>query len=56
VPRWPFNHFVPPSVPTGARILVFHGVINPPDALAGRSQGNWRRARPAPWIVEHWRE
>jgi hypothetical protein len=56
VPRWPFNHFVPPSVPTGARILVFHGVINPPDALAGRSTHAWRRARPAPWLAQHWVE
>jgi hypothetical protein len=56
VPRWPFNHFVPPSVPTGARILVFHGVINPPDALAGRSTHAWRRAQPAPWLAQHWVE
>ena len=26
-----------------------------PDALAGRSNGNWRHARPAAWIAEHWR-
>jgi hypothetical protein len=56
VPRFPLNYLKPPAVPKGARILVFHGVVNPPDALAGRNNGNWRAARPAPWIAEHWRE
>ncbi|WP_077035231.1 glycosyltransferase [Pelomonas sp. KK5] len=56
VPRWPLNFFREPFIPAGARILIFHGVMNPPDALAGRSNGNWRKARPAPWIAEHWRE
>ena len=56
IPRFPSNFWREPFVPPGARILIFHGVMNPPDALAGRSQGNWRRAKPAPWIAEHWRE
>jgi len=54
MPRWPMNHFRAPSIPEGARILIFHGVINPPDALAGRSTHAWRRALPAPWIADHW--
>jgi hypothetical protein len=56
IPRWPSNYWRVPFVPAGARILVFHGVVNPPDALAGRSNGNWRQAKPAPWIAAHWRE
>jgi hypothetical protein len=56
IPRWPSNYWRVPFVPAGARILVFHGVVNPPDALVGRSNGNWRWARPAPWIAAHWRE
>jgi hypothetical protein len=56
VPSWPLNYVMPPSMPSGARILVFHGVINPPDALAGRSTHAWRRARPAPWLAQHWVE
>jgi hypothetical protein len=55
IPRFPMNYLRAPSRPKGARILIFHGVMNPPDALAGRSNGNWRHARPAPWIAEHWR-
>ena len=45
-----------PSIPKGARIIVFHGVMNPPDALAGRSNGNWRHAKATPWISDHWKE
>lgn len=56
IPRFPTNYWRAPFIPEGARILIFHGVMNPPDALAGRSQGNWRHARPAPWVAEHWCE
>ena len=55
LPRFPANYWRAPFIPKGARILIFHGVMNPPDALAGRSNGNWRHARPAPWIADHWR-
>ena len=54
IPRWPLNYLRSPSIPAGARILIFHGVINPPDALEGRSTHAWRRALPAPWIADHW--
>ena len=56
IPRFPANYWREPFIPAGARILVFHGVMNPPDALAGRSKGNWRFALPATWIAEHWVE
>ena len=56
IPRFPSNYWRAPQVPPGARILVFHGVMNPPDALAGERNGNWRYAKRAPWIAEHWRE
>lgn len=56
IPAWPLNYVLAPRIPPGARILIFHGVINPPDALEGRSTHPWRRPRPAPWIADHWRE
>lgn len=56
IPRFPANYWCDPFIPEGARILVFHGVMNPPDALSGRSNGNWRHARPAPWISDFWTE
>ena len=52
----PTNYWREPFIPRGARILIFHGVMNPPDALAGRRNGNWRFARAAPWIATHWVE
>lgn len=54
VARFPLNFFRAPAVPRGARILVFHGVVNPPDAIAGRSMGNWRRTPAAPWLERYW--
>jgi hypothetical protein len=56
VPQFPLNFVRAPAVPHGARILIFHGVVNPPDAIDGRSMGNWRRALAAPWIAQHWHE
>ncbi|MDT8998076.1 glycosyltransferase [Paucibacter sp. APW11] len=56
IPSWPSSYWRDPIIPKGARILIFHGVMNPPDALAGRDNGNWRHARPARWIADHWRE
>jgi hypothetical protein len=56
VPRWPLNYLRAPAIPPGARILIFHGVINPPDAIQGHSTHAWRRPRPAPWIAVHWCE
>jgi hypothetical protein len=56
IATFPFNFFRAPAIPKGARIVVFHGVVNPPDALAGRSGGNWRRTLATPWIADHWRE
>ncbi len=54
IPRFPLNLVAAPRAPAGARILVFHGVVNPPDAIAGRRQGNWRHAKPAAWLTQHW--
>lgn len=49
------NWFQTPRLPSGARIVVFHGHPKPPDA----ARGVWpdrplRRIRPAPWIDKHW--
>jgi hypothetical protein len=44
----------PPTIPEGARIIVFHGKPNPPDAIAGISGKWYRRVLPTPWVAEHW--
>jgi hypothetical protein len=54
--KWfPFSFFQAPEIPAEARIIVFHGLPNPPDALVGRSGKWYRRVLPTPWIAQHWR-
>jgi hypothetical protein len=56
IPAWPSNYWKEPFVPEGARIMVFHGECNPPDALAGRRNRRFRFIRPARWITKFWKE
>jgi hypothetical protein len=56
IPRWPTNYWKPPLCRPGARIVIFHGECNPPDALAGRRNRRFRFIKPATWVAEHWRE
>jgi hypothetical protein len=56
IPPWPTNYWRTPVLPAGTRIVVFHGEVNPPDALAGRRNRVGRHVRPAPWIAQHWHE
>jgi len=56
IPRWPRNYWQAPAVPPGARVVVFHGECNPPDALAGQRNRRWRYIRAAQWVGEYWRE
>jgi hypothetical protein len=56
IPRWPLNHWRAPAVPAGTRIVIFHGEVNPPDALAGRRNRRFRAMRPAAWVAAHWTE
>jgi hypothetical protein len=56
IPHWPFNYWRAPTIPKDARILIFHGEVNPPDALAGRRNRRFRYMRTASWVAEHWTE
>ena len=56
IPTWPTSWWTPPVIPPGARIVVFHGEVNPPDALAGRRNRRFRHIEPTPWVADHWRE
>ena len=53
--RFPACWWTTPRKPPGARIVVFHGHPNPPDAIAGRSIKLTRHVRPTPWVAEEWR-
>lgn len=55
MPVFPFNYFKVPTIPQGARVVVFHGLPNPDDAVIGKGKGIRRHVLPTPWISEHWR-
>lgn len=50
----PLAYFIPPKKPNNAKIVVFHGEINPPDAIAGGGGKWYRHALPCPWVLEAW--
>ncbi len=55
LPAVPACYFRPARIPPGARIIIFHGHPNPPDAMRGCwVQGEIRYCHAAPWIAEHW--
>ncbi len=56
IPRWPLNYWQEPSIPPGARIVIFHGECNPPDAMAGKRNRRLSYIRPASWVARLWRE
>jgi hypothetical protein len=56
IPNWPTNYWSEPFVPEGARIVIFHGECNPPDALAGKRNRAFRFIRRARWIERFWHE
>lgn len=56
-PPFPLNLVVAPRKPAGAKILVFHGKPDPPDAVSGVSGGKvHHRVLPAPWVADYWHE
>ena len=56
IPRWPTNYWTEPGIPKDARIVIFHGECNPPDALAGKRNRRFRFIKPTSWVGQHWRE
>jgi hypothetical protein len=56
IPAFPTNLWREPFVPDDARIMIFHGECNPPDALAGRRNRPFRYIRPASWVARFWKE
>ncbi|WP_240933114.1 glycosyltransferase [Diaphorobacter sp. HDW4B] len=54
IPAWPTNYWTEPVPPKDARIVIFHGECNPPDALAGRRNKRFRHIQPAKWVAKEW--
>jgi hypothetical protein len=55
-PSWIKSWFEAPSIPKGAKIILFHGLPNPPEAIIGKSGKWYRHIQPSPWIKEFWVE
>lgn len=56
MPPIPLRYFKAPSPPPGARVVIFHGDPNPPDAIVGRYNSLRKFWRPCDWVVEHWHD
>ena len=56
IPAWPSNYWRAPFVPANARIVIFHGEVNPHDALAGRRNRRFAHIKPATWVLDYWKE
>ncbi|UTO05539.1 glycosyltransferase [Moraxella sp. FZLJ2107] len=50
----PLAYFLPPKKPTDAKIVIFHGEINPPDAIKGGGGKWYRYVLPSAWIKDAW--
>ncbi len=47
--------FKAPVKPADAKIVVFHGNPNPPDAIVGQSGKWYRKVLPTAWVGQHWK-
>ena len=54
-PSWFKSWFQAPSIPKGAKIIIFHGLPNPPEAIKGISGKWYRHIQPSLWITEYWK-
>ncbi len=55
-PSWIKSWFEAPVIPKDAKVILFHGLPNPPEAIKGISGKWYRHIQPSPWIKEHWCE
>ncbi len=55
-PSWIRSWFEAPSIPNNAKIILFHGLPNPPEAIKGISGKWYRHIQPSPWIEKYWSE
>ncbi|MGL5784748.1 MAG: hypothetical protein ACRCYZ_04730 [Alphaproteobacteria bacterium] len=54
-PRGLMRYMKQPILPKNCKIVVFHGLPNPPEAAQGGFFGSIRKyTRPAPWIEAYW--
>ena len=56
MPRIPMRYLAAPAVPQGAKVVIFHGDPNPPDALVGRYNSIRKFWHPCAWVEDHWHD
>lgn len=54
VKKLPFSLWKAPSQPEYGKIIIFHGEVNPPDAIQGGGGKWYRKILPAPWLKNYW--
>lgn len=52
--KLPFALWQAPEQPANGKIIVFHGEVNPPDAISGGGGKWYRKVLPAPWLKKFW--
>lgn len=52
--KLPFSLWQPPQKPAHGKIIIFHGEVNPPDAIRGGGGKWYRKVLPAPWLQDYW--
>ncbi|MEE9304271.1 MAG: glycosyltransferase [Thiotrichaceae bacterium] len=55
LPPFPRNFWQEPTIPEGAKIVLFHGKPEPYEAEKGISGKWYRHFRPARWITKYWK-
>ena len=55
-PSWIKSWFRAPFIPNKSKIILFHGLPNPPEAIIGKSGKWYRHIQPSPWIKNYWTE
>ena len=55
-PSWINSWVTAPSIPKDTKIILFHGLPNPPEAIKGVSGKWYRHIQPSPWIEKYWSE
>ncbi|ABL02619.1 conserved hypothetical protein [Candidatus Ruthia magnifica str. Cm (Calyptogena magnifica)] len=54
-PSWIKSWFQTPFIPKGSKVVLFHGLPNPPEAIIGCSGKWYRHIQPSSWIEEYWK-
>lgn len=52
---FPLSFLQAPQLPKNAKIVIFHGEVNPHNAIAGGGGKWYRHVKASPWISDYWR-